>query len=158
MEDFAFDDAKTFEASMSKNQQLSLNYVMFDGRNTLSVAIVDGSGDKPSSSGYEIQTPTAIERFFIDYDVINMTYKNANIGFFRDYMMLNNKYLKELSRTIADTLSTEIKSNIKSHYSRYRSVFDKMYITSLYNKADLIGYRWDEIVLFLMLEEGVYDF
>lgn len=33
-----------------------------------------------------------------------------------------------------------------------------MYVTSLYNDKEIVGYRWDEIILFLLLEEGVYEF
>lgn len=159
MEDFVFSDAKKFDSSHNKKQSLKLNYVMFDGRDTFSVTLLDGTGKRLSGAEFEWQYPTAIEDFFIDYDVINVSCPNANVGFFRDGILLNNRYLKEFSLILADTLSTQTKTKILSRYQpKYSNMLDKMYVTSLYSKTEWMGYRWDEIVLFLMLEEGVYDF
>ncbi len=158
MEDFIVDDARRFDEKGNKNQSVTVNYVQFGGLDQLTVYLTD-SPDCTEDFEYIIRNNTAIEDFFLNYDIIN-TYKNrTDNSFFRDYILLNNKYLKEFSYTISDALSMHLKSLIISRYSpKYKEIFDKMYVASLYNEKEIIGYRWDEIVLFLLLEEGVYEF
>ena len=100
-----------------------------------------------------------VENFILDYDIINTTSKKSDSIFFRDYILLNNRYIKEIALTITDSLSIKTKQFIKKTYeSKYKGIFEAMYVTSLYNKQELVRYRWDEIILFLLLEEGIHDF
>ena len=158
MEDCAVNDARHFDEDGKKEQSITINYVQFGGSDDFSLFLTDDIG-YTSDVEYVIKKNTAIEEFFLDYDIIN-TYKNSiNNTFFRDYILLNNRYLKELSYTISDALSLQLKNVIIAKYSpKYKEIFDKMYISSLYNKKEAIGYRWDEIVLFLLMEEGVNEF
>jgi GNAT superfamily N-acetyltransferase len=158
MEDFHVDDARRFDEKDEKNQSITINYVQLGAADQFSVYLTD---DPDYSGNYEyiVRNKTVIEEFFLNYDIIN-TYKSKTDNiFFRDYILLNNRYLKELSYTISDALSVQLKDTIIKRYSpKYKEIFDKMYVVSLYNKEELIGYRWDEIILFLLLEEGVYEF
>lgn len=158
MEDFFVDDARRFDGNGDKNQSITINYVQFGESDQFTVYLTDVE-DYIGNCEYIIRSGTTIEDFFLNYDIIN-TFKNkVDSIFFRDYILLNNRYLKELSYTIADALSMSLKNMIIAKYShKYKEIFDKMYVASLYNKKDTIGYRWDEIILFLLLEEGIYEF
>lgn len=158
MEDFSVNDARRFDTAGNKNQSVKLNYVQLGGADRFYVILVNKI-DGIDTSEYVITADAAIENFFLNYDIIN-TYRSKTDGtFFRDYILLNNRYLKELAYTVSDTLSTELKDVIIAKYSpKYKEIFDKMYVASLYNDKEIVGYRWDEIILFLLLEEGVYEF
>ena len=158
MEDFSVEDARRFDKDGNKSQFVTINYVQLGGGDQFKVVLANSTNGIDQFE-YIINSPAVVENFFLNYDIIN-TYKNkADSTFFRDYILLNNRYLKELSYTVSDMLSTELKSVLIAKYSpKYKEIFDKMYVTSLYNNKEIIGYRWDEIVLFLLLEEGIYEF
>lgn len=158
MEEFSVNDAKRFDSTGNKNQSIIINYVELGGTDQFRVALTN-IPDEACSFEYVFKTPTAVEDFFLNYDIINIYKNKSDNTFFRDYILLNNRYLKELAYTISDTLSTELKGVIISKYSpKYKEVFDKLYVTSLYNNKEIVGYRWDEVILFLLLEEGIYEF
>ena len=158
MEDFYVDDARRFDADGKKNQSISINYIPLDGGGDHFSVLVTDDLNYSGDDEIVIKSSTAIEEFLLNYDIIN-TYKSGiSSVFFRDYILLNNRYLKELSYTISDALSVHLKDAIRAKYPQYKELFDKMYVTSLYDKKGNAGYRWDEIVLFLLLEEGVQEF
>lgn len=162
MYDIDFEDQRKAATFEEKSQILRLNYVCFDNTDTFKVVVKDEADRSftllDDQSGYLACSDTAIESFLIDYDIINLDSDDGNSLFFKDYILLNNKYIKELSLTISDSLTRKAKEQIVGHFSKYRAIFDKMSVASFYHGNNSIGRRWDEIVLFLMLEEGIYDF
>lgn len=158
MEEFIVDDARRFDENGLKYQTIKINYAQLGDTDQFSVLLLDNNSID-NRDKYLIVKPSIIENFFLNYDIINI-YSNKKDGkFFRDYILLNNKYLKEFSYIISDTLSVNLKNHIIDYFSpKYKEIFDRMYVTSLYNDKDIVGYRWDEIILFLLLEEGVYEF
>lgn len=158
VEDFQPTDARHFDEKHEKNQSVILNYAQIGGRGRIAVTLMNEEVEDISDK-YVIVRDAVIENFFLDCDIINVFRNGKEGAFFRDYILLNNKYLKNLSYTISDSLNSKIRSEIVRHYiEKYKDIFEKMYVTSLYNNKEIVGYRWDEIVLFLLLEEGVYEF
>lgn len=163
VEDFRFDDAKVFERNPTKEQSVTLNYVPLEGLDSLKLMLRNGveGAEKINEAEYCLHNTSIIERFLLDYDIINISLlgKDTNSVFFKDYILLNNRYIKELALTIADTITIKTKQEIKKKYeAKYAGIFDTMYVTSLYSGNDTENYRWDEIVLFFLLEEGIYNF
>ncbi len=158
VEDFKPTDARHFDEKHEKNQSVTLNFAQLGGTGRISVTLMNEEfGDV--SNKYVLVRDAVVEKFFLDCDIINMLRNGKEGAFFRDYILLNNKYLKNLSYTISDSLNSGTRSAIVRNYiGKYKDIFEKMYVTSLYNKKEIVGYRWDEIVLFLLLEEGVYEF
>lgn len=162
VEDYEFFDPRKLSQNKDKNQVLTLNYISLNGTENFKLHISDFKIDlvkKCREDEYCLCGDTLVEDFILDYDIVNSSSKESDSIFFRDYILLNNKYIKEIALTITDSLSVKAKQYIKKTYEvKYRGIFEAMYITSLYNKKDVVSYRWDEIVLFLLLEEGIHDF
>lgn len=158
MEDFFVNDARRFDKNGNKNQSIIIHYLPFDATRDKFTIFVTDDTECTFDENYAIKKDTAIEDFLLNYDITNTYKSRAGSVFFRDYILLNNRYLKELSYTISDALSVHLKEAIKAKYTRYKEIFDKMYSNSLYGDKEIFGYRWDEIVLFLLLEEGVQEF
>ena len=157
MEDFAFIDAKTFSKTNAKNQILFLNYTLYDSPEYLSIMLTNKRENNYKDNCYEFQDENIVEDFLIDYDIINNS-QNSSSAFFKDYVFINNKYIKYLALTISDTITTNTKSNILNHYKKYSNIFKKMQGKSFYIVNELTHkYRWDEIILFIMIEEGIHD-
>lgn len=159
MEDFLMTDCRKFDKNGEKNQVIFLNFLSFDKADQFRIVLLDANLPQFAEEELLFVQPTVIEDFLIDYDVINIA-SNGESYFFKDYLFLNNKYIKYLSLTISDTISMNTKNEILNKYrSKYKNIFDKMYVTSLYSVGDeIIGYRWDEIIIFLLLEEGIFSF
>ena len=160
VEDYDFFDPKKFSQSENKEQKLCLNYCSFSNMDNFKFYITDFKIEPDDKlDAYYMFGETFVENFILDYDIINVSSKKMDPVFFKDYFLLNNKYIKELSLTITDTLSIKTKNIIKKTYeAKYAGVFKAMYVTSLYNNHSIVSYRWDEIILFLLLEEGIHDF
>lgn len=162
VEDYDFFDPRKLLQSNDKVQILSLNYVSFNCMENFKLYISDfiiNTIEDSKEDVYYLIGDTLIEDFILDYDIVNTYSKKSSSVFFKDYILLNNKYIKEIALTITDALSIKTKQRIKKVYeAKYKSIFETMYVTSLYNKRDVVSYRWDEIVLFLLLEEGIHDF
>lgn len=162
MEDHDFIDPRKISQSENKIQILSLSYVSFNMTDNFKLYLSDfdiNLYDKFKEDAYYLVGDTLVEDYILEYDIVNISSKKTDSVFFRDYFLLNNKYIKEMALTVTDSLSVKTKQLIKKSYeSKYKGIFDAMYVTSLYNKQDVISYRWDEIILFLFLEEGIHDF
>ncbi len=162
IEDYELFDPRKLSQSKTKIQILTLNYISFNGMENIKLHLSDFEiksiiGIKEDA--YCLAGETLVEDFILDYDIVNMSSRMLDPVFFRDYILLNNKYIKEVALTITDSLSIKTKQLIKKTYeAKYKGIFEAMYVTSLYNKRDIISYRWDEIILFLLLEEGIHDF
>lgn len=158
MEDLQMIDNRKFDDKFEKNQVLLLNFLSLDKADQFRMVLLDEKMKQYENEEIVIVNDTEIENFLIDYDIISFTTKGESY-FFKDYIFINNKYIQYLSLTIADTISVKTKNAIKNKYgSKYKTIFDKMYVASLYNNCDeIIGYRWDEIIMFLLLEEGIYS-
>lgn len=158
IEDFQALDERHFDADGHKKQTVKINYVEMGGTGRISVLVMN---EKlwDLENQYFIINDAAVENFFLSCDIINVLQNNIEDSFFRDYILLNNKYLKNLAYTISDALPTRLRNIIKTTYNdKYKEIFDQMHVKSLYTNKDISGYRWDEIILFLFLEEGVYEF
>lgn len=159
LEDFNIYDPKKLEDDRIKNQILQLNYGSLDSPDCFSIVLTDKYTDKLSKTEYLFINNTIIEDFLIDYDIINNPSEHEANIFFKDYFSLNNGYIKFLSLSVSDTISVDTKKAIlKKYKNKYIDFFKKMYVVSLFNNNREIGYRWDEIILYLFLEEGIYDF
>jgi GNAT superfamily N-acetyltransferase len=158
IEDFQTFDERRFNEYGKKPQYIRINYVQLGDRDRFHV-VVSNESIENFNDQYTIIEPAAIEKFFLNCDIVNLNNVKSNDVFFRDYILLNNNFLKELAYTIADAISVKTCGEIIAKYSsKYQGIFDKMYVMSLYNEKEIVGYRWDEIILFLLLEEGVYEF
>ncbi len=158
VEDFQPFDARHFDEKQEKHQSVVLNYVQLGGTGRISVTLMNEEFEDVSDK-YVIVKKAVIENFFLDCDIINLYRNNNESTFFRDYILLNNRYLKNISYTLSDALTSDMRTEIVRQYGKkYQDIFEKMYVSSLYNNNEIVGYRWDEIVLFLLLEEGVYEF
>lgn len=159
MEDINIYDPKKLCEDKKKRQVLQINYSSFDSPDCFRVNLCDKSNENFIDEKYYAVCDTIIEDFLIDYDIVNnYTNEQSNV-FFKDYLYINNGYIKFLSLIISDTLSTETKKAILSKYRvKYNDFFKQMRVFSLFTYENEICYRWDEIILFLFFEEGIYDF
>lgn len=160
--DLDFNDISTEDDITEREQKIKLEYICLDNSDSfnifLSNSLEEAFETTDSYDAYIVKKVTAIEDFIIDYDIPILNEDNKNSHFFKDYFLINNRYIRELSLTVSDALTRKSKDHIVSHLTKYKAIFDKMHIVSFYGKDDVLGRRWDEIVLFLMLEKGIYEF
>lgn len=159
MEDFSIYDPKKIEDDKNKCQILQINYGSFDSSDSFNLTLADKLNEKLVNEKYYAVSDTIIEDFLIYYDIVDNSINKGSDVFFKDYLYLNNGYIKFLSLSVSDTISSDTKKAILKRYkTKYNDFFERMYVVSLFTDKREIGYRWDEIVLFLFLEEGIYDF
>ncbi len=159
MEDFVAHDPRRFAISNNKNQSVELNYVQLGGVDSFKV-ILKNTHDDDDSGKLVIVSDAEVENFFLNCDIINSRANDHDGSFFRNYVLLNDRYLKGLSCTVSDAISADIKRLVLNKYDKkYENVLKRMNAISLYkDKRDVSGYKWDEVILFLLLEEGVFEF
>ena len=170
LEDFDIDDPRKFtENNMSKCQSLTLNYIALSKSYLFKVHMKDSrdiglTGEYLNDEEYALYDVDIVEKFLMEYNVININTQPETQGenesyFFKDYISFNNRYIKYLALTISDFISFETKQRILQNYmNRYNEVFKKLHVRSLYDNSGVQYYRWDEVIIFLLLEEGVFEF
>ena len=167
LEDFTINDMRRFtDENPDKDQSLTLHYLEFCGQDEINVVLRNSCAtDKFENEGesvyqtYSFCGESIIEDFLLDYNIINYDSVETDSYFFKDYISFNNKYIKYLSLIVSDVITFQTKSNILKEYrDKYNDVFEKMHIRTFYDNDNAHYYRWDEIVMFLLLEEGIFDF
>lgn len=163
LENFEFEDNKKFDENNEKNQNFILKMINLNNQDSFTIILKDAMESTNTfnelTQNFNVWGPTVVEDFIIDYDIINITIERQSSFFFKDYILLNNQYIKTLSIVISDALTIESKNQImNTFHSKYKDIFEKMSVTSLYYNNAVRGSRWDEIVLLLMLEEGIFNF
>lgn len=168
LEDFSIDDARIFtESNPQKDQMITLNYISFLDASQICVRLSNTNcemsmltDDKSNDNVvFDVISTTAIEDFLLNYNIINVDIIENGSYFFKDYISFNNKYIKYLALTISDVVSFQTKQAILEIYrEKYEDVFNKLQIRSFYDSYNAHYYRWDEIIIFLLLEEGIFDF
>ncbi|MCH5147874.1 MAG: GNAT family N-acetyltransferase [Clostridiales bacterium] len=157
LEDLDMIDPRTFKEDKSKSktkeQAIIGNYIHFMSSKDLKLTFVNFEKSSFKTEKYCICYDTAIEDLLIKYDVYGVSEDDADLSFFHDYMFYNNKYLKYLALVISDTITSETKSAILDTYNKYYEIFKKM---GMFSQHNIIC--WDEVIIFLLLEEGIYDF
>lgn len=159
MEDFVAHDPRRFTVSKNKKQSVELNYVQLGGVDSFKV-ILKNTHDDDDSGKLVIVSDAEVENFFLNCDIINSRANDHDGSFFRNYVLLNERYLKSLSCTVSDAISADTKRLVLNKYGKkYENVLKRMNVISLYKyKRDVSKYKWDEVILFLLLEEGVFEF
>lgn len=162
MFDYDFEDVSPSDEIEKKHQEIKLDYNCLDNEDSFTVTLLNS--DEASfaitddGNGYVYKDGAIVESFVVDYDVTLTVEDEESSLFFKDYFLINNKYIRELSLAVSDALLPKTKEQIVTHLTKYRSIFDNMKIVSLYGKSEVLGRRWDEIVMFLMLDRGIYEF
>ncbi|MEG2456195.1 MAG: hypothetical protein RSB08_00060, partial [Clostridia bacterium] len=157
LEDFNFIDPKVFDENNEKNQKIILNYIATEQKLQFDVSLSDCN--LIDFNNYLIVEDDIIENFLIDYDIINLSNIHSGSFFFKGCIAVNNNYLKYLALTISDMISSATKDKIiAKYYNKYKNIFKTFYVKSLYKNNNITSYSWDEIIIFLLLEEGVFDF
>lgn len=160
LDGITFFDCKKLEYDSNKNQILQLEYVPFSASHTLSILYVNR--DFPRANEHYANTSNAsaiycgedcIERFIIDYDLSTFGSEANDSYFFDNYTFFNNSYIRNVALIISDALTEDIKQKILDVYNRkkYVTIFEHL-------KVRTLQYRWDELVIFLLLDVGIYEF
>ncbi len=167
LEDFSFENALKFKKdNEGKHQVTTLHYAPFSNSVEKRIVLVNNQEKLTSlkHSGCEdeiICENSAIENFFINHDIIVNTNLSERSLIFKDYTAFNNKYIKNMALTISDAIDEETKKAILDKYKKkekYKEIFSGLKISSFYKSNELQRYRWDEIIIYLLVEEGVFDF
>ncbi len=167
LDDFSINDVrKMTDDNPDKDQTVILHYLAFCEQYEIDVVLRNSNAtDKyaintdGNNKPYCFVGDSIVEDFLLSYNIINCDYIQTDSYFFKDYISFNNKYIKYLSLVISDVISFQTKANILKEYrEKYNEVFQKMHIRTFYDNDNAHYYRWDEIVMFLLLEEGIFDF
>ncbi len=162
-------DPKSFSQSHEKHQHIMLYYsgIMNQQGQMLAIAHSDTGVQKQQlirqhdidDNVYVLQVVAddAVERILINMDIVTVYSVDDKSYFFSDYVFLNNGYIRNVALIISDTITENTKNRIvKEYQKKYSKIFKKFNVPSLFNLNDA-GYRWDELIIFLMLEVGIYD-
>lgn len=162
-------DPKSFSQSHEKYQHIMLYYsgIMNQQDQVLAVVHSDTAVQKQQlirqhdidDNIYILQVVSddAVERLLINMDIVTVYSVDDKSYFFSDYVFLNNGYIRNIALVISDTITENTKNRIVNEYrKRYSAIFKKFNVPSLFNLND-DGYRWDELIIFLMLEVGIFD-
>ncbi len=153
-------DPKTFDDDSQKNQAVILEYSTFDMTASYNYLLsnVPMNCDTRLYENVAIGD-TLVEDFIIANDIFCSNIYRVDSSFFENYIFLNNRFIKELSLTLSDSIADKTKAKIMQKFEKkYEEIFKQLSVPSLYSVGKTAHYRWDEIILFLMLERGVYDF
>lgn len=153
-------DPKSFEGDIQKKQAIVLEYSTFDMTESYNYLLSDVVLDEDSDSYENVAIDdTIVEDFIISNDIFCSNVYRVDSSFFENYIFLNNRFIKELSLTLSDAITDLTKAKIMKNFeNKYEEIFKQLSVPSLYSIGKTAHYRWDEIILFLMLERGVYDF
>lgn len=162
-------DPKSFSQSHEKHQHIVLYYsgIMNQQDQMLAIAHSDTAVQKQqlihqhdiddNMHLLQVVSNDAVERLLINMDIVTVYSVDDKSYFFSDYVFLNNSYIRNVALIISDTITENTKSRIVKRYrKKYSKIFKKFNIPSLFNLND-DGYRWDELIIFLMLEVGIFD-
>lgn len=158
LDGFDFDDPRLFKQDAEKKQALMLTYLHFSMPSELKLIICNNNkySNEKFEADFKICHPIAIEEFLIKYQFYMISNRSKNSLFFKNYMFFNNKYIKYLAEIISDLLDNKSKRELRKNYSnKYRDIFERLGIGNDNNDFNM---RWDEIITFLLLEEGIYEF
>lgn len=152
------EDPRTFEIDKEKEQIVCLNYLSFNAKYSYKILLTDNSEFKNPSFDKIIYGDTIVEEYIINNDIVRPIPYSIDSSFFENYIFLNNRFLRDFALVVADTITAETKAAIQKKYGRkYSDVFEKMAVPSLYSGKTIYHYRWDEIILFLIIEQGSYE-
>lgn len=144
-------DPRTFTPENERKLQcLTAEYSVPNGE-ALRVVLMDEEPSEWKKSPNELRFfgDTCIEDFLLKYRLVNLCSENkSSIAW--EYSFIDNTYIKYLAIAIADKLDSEAKIMIGKK-------FGEQY-PELFVRFDRDGFKhWDEIIIFLLLEVGVYE-
>lgn len=160
LEDIQLEDPRTFSGNSNKKDQiLTLNFIDFRYGDLIKFYYLDSPINEREFDGIIVDKySTAIEDIIIRYDAYSSIIDNDESYFFQDYMFFNNQYIKNLALVISDVLGLDTRKSIFEKFKdKYQNVFEKLKVHSLYGNQTIMSYRWDELIIFLLLEEGIYE-
>ena len=132
-----------------KAQIIRGEYVPFRNSGDFEVVFSDDPLERPSPRTVLVTYDTAVEDFLLSFRLLNLQNGKGD-NLFRDFFFVDNKYIKYLALTISDLINAESKRKVYEYYGKkYGAVFKKL------SGAQVI--RWDEIIVFLLLEVGIYN-
>lgn len=132
-----------------KAQIIRGEYVPFRNSGDFEIMFSDDPLERPSPRTVLVTYDTAVEDFLLSFRLLNLQNGKGD-NLFRDFFFVDNKYIKYLALTISDLINAESKRKVYEYYGKkYGAVFKKL------SGAQVI--RWDEIIVFLLLEVGIYN-
>lgn len=159
------DDPRQFNAKGRKDQAIITSYqpisnnriIGKQANSYIKFALCDSEYYEPQyPQTVKIVGPTLVEDTMVKYNFIAIPAVQMPALFFKDYMFFNNKYIKYLSYIISDSLPLATKQEIRNrYYAKYGDIFNRLGFNFNFDNFNI---RWDEIITFLLLEEGIYDF
>lgn len=162
MDNFVIDDPRVLDENQKKHQALIATYLLVPANRNLKLFklyFCDTTCYKPAEplTGQDaiVVGETLIEDIFVKYGMVDLPFIERKSLFFKDYMFFNNKYIKNLAYIIADSLNNEARKDIRRKYSKYETIFKRLGFDF---ETDNFNIQWDEIIIFLLLEDGIYDF
>lgn len=163
LDNFTFDDPRSStKDNPNKTQAIKGTYIQFSlgpvEKKLLIVNSLDFIEDKLDGLDIIVNHETAIEDFLFRFMIFNIIGMKGESYFFKDYIFFNNKYIKYLALIISDLIDGRSKNDLYIAYKdKYRNFFEKICQGSNFSDK---GYllKWDDIIIFLLLEEGIYSF
>lgn len=154
LEELIFNDKKEFGKDKTKEQSILANYVYFETGNTFSINYVNNNELPIEENSSVIRYDTAVEDLLLLHDIYAFRYLDKKSHFFQDYVFFNNQYIKNIALVISDTITQKTKEMIvKKFKNKYEDIFKKLTFHSMNGEYYI---RWDEVIIFLLLEEGIY--
>lgn len=154
LEELVFNDKKEFGKEQAKEQSITANYLYFESDNMFTINYVNNDELPFDEKSSVIRYETAIEDLLIKHDIYNFRNLDKKSYFFQDYIFFNNQYIKSIALVISDTITAKTKEMIvKKYKSKYEDIFKKLTFHSMNGEYYI---RWDEVIIFLLLEEGIY--
>lgn len=156
LDTFTVTDPREREKNEGKEQKIEATYIHISSRGEQRFCISDI--EMPVEEGVvSVVGETAIEDFFFRNDFISRIGEDKSGNyFFKNYIFFNNRYIRYIAIVLSDLLTTFSKKQILNEYgARYKEVFEKLRFSA---GEDTQLWCWDEILIFLLVEVGVYDF
>ena len=133
----------------NKAQIISAEYVPFCGSSDFCIMYSDDSVSERFPRTIYICYDLAVEDFLRELRLMHVQ-SEKDIYFFRNFFFVDNKYIKYLALTISDLINAEGRRKLYEFYGKkYGKVFKQL------SGSQVI--RWDEIIIFLLLEVGIYN-
>ena len=148
------EDARMLSSSnKQKEQSITAEYSVPLGRENFYIHFFDGSQkslEEQTGRHFIAKDLTLIEDILLKYRILNTRHDNDD-GILWRYSFIDNKYIKYLALNISDCLNKQGKNWVYDTYKdQYSDIFKR------FNTDGII--HWDEIVVFLLLEVGIYKF
>lgn len=156
LDTFTVSDPRESVKNETKEQKIDATYVHISSRGEYRFCISDI--EMPAEEGtVSVVGDTAIEDFFFRNNFISRIGEDKNGNyFFKNYIFFNNRYIRYIAIVLSDLLTTFSKKQILTEFgARYKEVFEKLRFNG---GEDAQLWCWDEILIFLLVEVGVYDF